>query len=83
MTFCVSHSFISDTQQHMICWLLPVNVFTLTTGFPLMLHTWMYVPAQDTMSPWKAKGHLHSPHSPFQKHSKPLAWLSKHLPGFD
>lgn len=51
MTFCVSHSFISDTQQQTICWLLPVNVFTLTMGFPLMLHTWIYVPAQDTMSP--------------------------------
>lgn len=51
MTFCVSHSFISDTQQQTICWLLPVNVFTLTIGFPLMLHTWIYVPAQDTMSP--------------------------------
>lgn len=52
MTFWVSHSFISDMQQQTICWLLPVNVFTLTMGFPLMLHTWMYVPAQDTMSPW-------------------------------
>lgn len=51
MTFCVSHSFISDMQQQTICWLRPVNVFTLTMGFPLMLHTWMYVPAQDTMSP--------------------------------
>lgn len=56
MTFCVSHSFISDTQQHTICWLRPVNVFTLTTGFPLMLHTWMCVPAQDTMSPWEGQG---------------------------
>lgn len=55
MTFCVSHSFISDTQQQTICWLLPVNVFTLTIGFPLMLHTWIYVPAQDTMSPWEGK----------------------------
>lgn len=58
MTFCVSHSFISDTQQQTICWLLPVNVFTLTIGFPLMLHTWIYVPAQDTMSPWEGREKL-------------------------
>ena len=41
MTFWVSHSFISDTKQHIICWLRPVKVFTLAVGLPLMLHTWM------------------------------------------
>ena len=39
---------------------VPVNVFTLTTGFPLMLHTWMCVPAQDTMSPWDGEEKRHS-----------------------
>lgn len=52
MTFCMSHSFISDIQQHRICWLRPVKVLALEMGLPLMLHTWMYVPAQDTMSPY-------------------------------
>lgn len=51
MTFCVSHSFISDKQQQKICWLRPVKVLALEMGLPLMLHTWMYVPAQDTISP--------------------------------
>lgn len=52
MTFCVSHSFISDTQQHRICWLRPVKVLALAMGLPLILHTWMYVPAHDTTSPY-------------------------------
>lgn len=39
MTFCVSHSFISDTQQQRICWLRPVKVLALAMGLPLMLHT--------------------------------------------
>lgn len=59
MTFCVSHSFISDTQQHRICWLRPVKVLALEMGLPLMLHTWMYVPAQDTMSPYTHR-HTHT-----------------------
>lgn len=52
ITFCVSHSFISDTQQHRICWLRPVKVLALAMGLPLMLQIWMWVPAQDTISPY-------------------------------
>lgn len=52
ITFWVSHSFISETQQHRICWLRPVKVLALAMGLPLMLHMCMYVPAHDTISPY-------------------------------
>lgn len=67
MTFCVSHSFISDTQQHRICWLRPVKVLALAIGLPLMLHTWMYVPAQDTISPY-ANTHTQRVWTAFENH---------------
>ena len=41
-----------DRHTQSICWLRPVEVFTLATASPLTFHTCRKVPAQVAMSPY-------------------------------